>query len=342
MKKIIFITVWGTIFVLFGFLWCMAPLNNADKAFADDDLAFFKGKTVILIVSTRPGGDYDFFGRLIASGLKKYLPGSTVIVKNIPGGGMVIGANEIYKAIPNGLTIGTFNSGILVSQLVKSAGVHFDLAKFTWLGNAASDPRILSVGVKTPYKSIADLKNAAAPVKIPSSGVGSSAHNDGLMLKEVLGINIEMIPGYGGARTDMAVLRGEVDGRIGSYTSVMINIKDGLVVPVIQWGQKAADLPQVPFLADIAPANKKKLVALMDAMSFIGRPFAAPPNMKELRKQTIRKAFEQTLTDPEILAMAQKAKREIVFQSGQEVEKMIADALEQPPEVISFLKKMVE
>ena len=134
MKKTIFITVWGIIFVLLGFLWCMAPLNNADKAFADNDLAFFKGKTVVLIVSTRPGGDYDFFGRLIASGLKKYLPGSTVIVKNIPGGGMVIGANEIYKAIPNGLTIGTFNSGILVSQLVKSAGVHFDLSKFTWLG----------------------------------------------------------------------------------------------------------------------------------------------------------------------------------------------------------------
>jgi len=341
-KKLCMISLLGMAFWLAGLAHGILPEGKPAEVLAKDDLSFFKRKTIVLVVSTRPGGDYDFFGRLVAKGMQKHLPGSTVIVKNVPGGGMVIGANEIYKAAPNGLTFGTFNSGIIVAQLTKSPGVHFDLAKFTWLGNAAVFPRFLAVGTKTPYKKIEDLKTAPAPVKFPSSGVGSSAHNDGLMIKEIFGLNMEMIPGYGGARTDMAVMRGDVDGRIGSYPSVMKNVKEGLVRPILQWGVKAPDFPEVPFLPEIAPAGKKKIAALLDAMAFIGRPFAAPPNMSEARKRTVRNAFEQTLKDPEILAMAKKAQRELTYHSGPDVEAKIIDVLDQPTEVVSFLKKMTE
>jgi tripartite-type tricarboxylate transporter receptor subunit TctC len=336
------ISLLGMAFLLSALIWSVLPQGNTAEVYAKDDRSFFKRKTMVLIVSTRPGGDYDFFGRLVAKGLKKHLPGSTVIVKNVPGGGMVIGANEIYKAAPNGLTLGTFNSGIIVAQLTKSPGAKFDLAKYTWLGNAAVFPRFLAVSTKTPLKSIEDLKSAPRPVRFPSSGVGSSAHNDGLMLREILGINIEMIPGYGGARTDMAIMRGDVEGRIGSYPSVMKNVREGLLTPILQWGVKAPDFPEVPFLPEIAPADKKKVASLLDAMAFIGRPFAAPPKMSKKRSQTLREAFEQTLKDPEIVSMAKKAQRTLTFHSGPDVQKKILEVLEQPPEVVAFLKKMVE
>jgi len=68
---------------------------------------FYKGKVINYIVSTKPGGGYDAYARIIGKYMQKYIPGVTVIVKNIPGAGNIIGANEIYLAKPNGLTIGT-------------------------------------------------------------------------------------------------------------------------------------------------------------------------------------------------------------------------------------------
>ena len=45
---------------------------------------FYEGKVMKIIVSTKPGGGYDYYGRIIARFMQKYLPGSTIIVKN-PG-----------------------------------------------------------------------------------------------------------------------------------------------------------------------------------------------------------------------------------------------------------------
>ena len=86
MKRIFMISLFGMAFVLSGLIWSVLPQGNTAEVYAKDDRSFFKRKTMVLIVSTRPGGDYDFFGRLVAKGLKKHLPGSTVIVKNVPGG----------------------------------------------------------------------------------------------------------------------------------------------------------------------------------------------------------------------------------------------------------------
>src|ERR1700750_2376517 len=57
---------------------------------------FFKGKTVTYIVSTAPGGGYDLYGRLVSEYMQKYLPGSTFIVKNVPGAGNIVGTNLLF------------------------------------------------------------------------------------------------------------------------------------------------------------------------------------------------------------------------------------------------------
>jgi len=78
--------------------------------------AFYERKTITLIVATKPGGGYDFYGRLMARFMEKYLPGSTVIVKNVPGAGHIIGTNEMHHSKPNGLTFATFNRGLFLMQ----------------------------------------------------------------------------------------------------------------------------------------------------------------------------------------------------------------------------------
>ena len=135
---------------------------------------FFKGKTVTYIVSTAPGGGYDLYGRLVAEYMQKYLPGSTFVVKNVPGAGHLIGANTIYASKPDGLTIGTFNTGLIYNQLINTEGVKFDLTKMSWIGKAASEPRVFVVGAQSPIKTFEDLRAQKEPVNFATSGIGSS------------------------------------------------------------------------------------------------------------------------------------------------------------------------
>ena len=100
---------------------------------------FYEGKTMTLIVATKPGGGYDFYARLASKFMEKYLPGSTIIVKNVPGAGHIIGCNTTYSAKPNGLTFGTFNRALPLAQVAGLKGIKFDLSKMTWLGSAAAD-----------------------------------------------------------------------------------------------------------------------------------------------------------------------------------------------------------
>jgi putative tricarboxylic transport membrane protein len=105
-------------------LWSVA-------ATAQDGAAFFNGKTVTYIVATEPGGGYDTNGRLVAEFMQKHLPGSTFVVQNMPGAGHLVGTNYIYASEPDGLTIGTFNTGLIYGQLTGKDGIKFDLTKIS-------------------------------------------------------------------------------------------------------------------------------------------------------------------------------------------------------------------
>ena len=134
------------------------------------DADFFKGKTVTYIVATGPGGGYDTYSRLIARYLQKYLPGSRVLVRNVPGAGHIVGANTIYAAKPDGLTIGMFNTGLIYDQMIKRPGVMFDLGKFSWIGKAADDTRALMVSKTSGFKNIDDILKAKAQIKFAAAG----------------------------------------------------------------------------------------------------------------------------------------------------------------------------
>src|SRR3954464_11630781 len=119
---------------------------------------FYKSKAVTYIVSTAPGGGYDLYGRLIAEYMQRYLPGSTFVVKNVPGAGHMIGTNTIYASKADGLTIGTFNTGLIYNQLIGAEGVKFAFNKMSWIGKASADPGVVVAGPQSPIKSFEELR----------------------------------------------------------------------------------------------------------------------------------------------------------------------------------------
>src|SRR3954467_15291700 len=136
----------------------IVSLGFPSAALAQSEADFFKGKTVNYIIATAPGGGYDYYGRLVAEYMQKHIPGSTFVVRNVPGAGHIVGANTIYASKPDGLTIGTFNTGLIYNQLVGLDGLKADLTKMSWLGKASTDPRAVVISVNSPIKTFADLQ----------------------------------------------------------------------------------------------------------------------------------------------------------------------------------------
>ena len=311
----------------------------ADPA-AADGAAYFKGKTVKYIVATSPGGGYDFYGRLIAKYMEKNIPGSTFVVVNKPGGGHKIGANLIYNSKANGLTIGMFNTGLIYSQVIGQKGIKFDLAKMSWIGKAAADPRVIMVASQGPFKTVDDLSAAKKTVKFSASGVGTSGYNDTQMLGKVLGWNFKQILGYRGTQSELAMRRGEIDAAVGSLSSAELFVKNGYgrLLAVIG-GPK---MPGVPQLIDVVKTkNAKAIAALIGSQASLARFTAGPPDIPADRLGALRAAYKAAMANETLRAQAAKAGRPIDPAYGDDVRDQVRAALNQPPEVVALVRNIL-
>jgi tripartite-type tricarboxylate transporter receptor subunit TctC len=309
---------------------------TAKNASAADGAAFYKGKTVTYIVATGAGGGYDFYGRLVAKYMQKYLPGSTFVVKNVPGAGHIIGANQIANAKPNGQTLGIFNTGLIFAQLLGRKGVKFDLTKMTWIGKAATDPRVIMVAAQTSIKTLDDLKTAKTPVRFATAGVGSSAYNDTMMLAKALGWNMKMIFGYDGTDAELAMRRGEIDASIGSLSSATLFVNNGYGRFIAQIG--GTPTSGVPMLANIVKEkNAKSITALIGSQAELARFTAGPGGIPADRTAALIAAYKKSMEDKELIVQAEKAGRPVEPLYGEDVAKAVRAALDQPPETVAMV-----
>jgi tripartite-type tricarboxylate transporter receptor subunit TctC len=312
----------------------------AAPAYAQSGADYFKGKTVTYIVSTAPGGGYDLYGRLIAEYMQRYLPGSTFIVKNVPGAGHLIGANTIYASKPDGLTIGTFNTGLIYNQLIATDGVKFDLTKMSWIGKAASEPRVFVVGSQSPIKTFAELQAQKEPVNFATSGIGSSNYVEINSLTNVLKLPIKVLTGYNGNDDQLAMRRGEVAGGMGSRSSFDQFVANGFGRYIAQIGGKEKDVPQLKDL--VKDPNAQSIVALIQSQGDIARLTAGPPGIPKPQLDALIEAYKKALEDKELQEKAAKLERPVDPAYGDEVLKMVQAALNQKPEIIANLKSALE
>lgn len=303
--------------------------------------AFFRGKTITYIVATSPGGGYDTYGRLVARYMSKYLPGTKIIVRNLPGAGHVIGADTIYAAKPDGLTIGTFNTGLIYMQLLQAPGVRFDLTKMSWIGKAASDPRVLVVSRKSGITSVRQLLDPSKPPTVLfAAGMGSAGYLDTRLAAVAIHLNVRLIPGYGGSEGTMSMLRGETEGTIGSESSYAQFVKQGQGSYLLQFGgPRAGSIPHaMPFAAT---PDAKKLLSLIAAESEVSRLTAGPPGIPADRLELLRRVYLEALADPGFQAQARKMDAPVEPLGGREVQQVIDQALQLPPSGLRLLQQAV-
>lgn len=296
-----------------------------------DAAAYYKGKNLTLVVPYKPGGGYDTWGRLLAPYLGKYT-GTRVIVKNMPGAGGMLGINEVYNARPNGLTINIQNAvAAVTNQLVGVKGVRYDLLKYNWLGRVTTDTRVLAMRKGAAVKSIEALIKSKTPIKIGATGLGGSTYVDAVITKKALNLPVEIIHGYdSSSEIDLGLLRKEIEGTYGSYSSRLGMVNAGEQFIILQSGkERAEEMPDVPTWFEAASSEKaKRILAVLTAMHETGRPLATPPGVAPERVAFLRQALDKTMQDPDFIKSAKKAKRQIDYVSGQEIEAIIRTSLE--------------
>jgi tripartite-type tricarboxylate transporter receptor subunit TctC len=312
----------------------------AGPAVAQTGADFFKGKTVTYIVATAAGGGFDLYGRLVAEGMQRYLPGSTFVVKNVPGAGHLVGTNTLYAAKGDGLTVGTFSTGILYNQLVKLDGVKFDLEQMSWIGKAASDPRVITIGTQSPIKTYQELAAQKTPVNFSTAGVGGGAYVETVMLTNALKLPTKILTGYQGTDDQLAIRRGEITGTLASRSSWEAFVANGYGRFIAQIGGKQTDVPQLITMID--DPQGKSLIALIRSQGEISRLTAGPPGIPADRLDALREAYRKTMEDPEILAKAMKLERPLEPAYGEEVRQMVRAALDQSSETIALLKQALQ
>jgi len=300
---------------------------------------FFKGKNLDFIVPYSPGGGFDTYARLLAPIIQKHIPGVTVVVRNVPGAGSVIGTNTVYLAKPDGLTIAIINvPGMVFNQVGESEGVKFDLEKFSWLARVTSESHILAMNSKGEIQSVEDLKNTKKTIKLGLTGVGSDDYFGAIVLFNAFGVSMNPIPGYGGqAEASLAVMRGEVDGTQATYSSMRSLLESKEVVAILQLANEKDMIEGIPNAIDILEGKDRDLVAAITNIFTLDRSIVGPPEIPEDRLKVLRDAIYNSLNDPEFLATCETAKRPISSLEGSVVEGLIKDTMAQAGEIKTIL-----
>ena len=313
---------------------------------------FYEGKTIRFIVGFSAGGGYDAYTRTIARHMGKHVPGNPVfVVDNMPGAGSLISANYSYKvAKPDGLTIGHFIGGLFLQQLLGKPGVEFDSLKFEYIGVPAQDNFILGVAKSTGITAPEKWITSKQVVKFGGVATGSGTDDFPNLLKATISLPIQMVSGYKGtADIRLAFNSGEIAGLSNSWESTKSTwkkeLETGDFVPVLQVTNKPhPELPKLPLAVNLARTDDaKKLIQTVARVHGPSvRPYVVPPGTPKDRVQILRKAFMDTMKDPEFLAEAKKASLDINPDDGAELEQNVKDIFKLDQSLIAKLKEILK
>jgi tripartite-type tricarboxylate transporter receptor subunit TctC len=333
--------------VLLPFLFLGAIITDASAE--NEPVAFYKGKTITLLVGSPPGGGYDLYARLIARYMGQHIRGTPAfVVQNMPGAGSNVAAAYIYNvAAKDGTVMGALFMGAVVDPLFGEGkrSTH-DAAKFNYIGNANSDAYVCLVRTDAPVKSMSDAFEKE--LILGASGEGAGTRDYPTLLRNLLGVKFKVVTGYPGTREiNLALESGEVQGACGqTWSSVAVTypqwFKNNLIKPLVQEsnvGYPGLDRMGVPLVRDFAKTEEqRKVLELFYSQAAFGRPYVVAPDVLPDRVAELRKAFMETMTGADLVAEANRVKIDIEALSGEVLQDALTKMYAAPPELVETIK----
>ncbi|MPZ38435.1 MAG: hypothetical protein GEU95_10250 [Rhizobiales bacterium] len=321
-----------------------ATLYLPAQSFAGPVEEFYRGKRLTVYGGSSSGGGTDIYGRTIARFIAKHIPGQpSVTVINMPGANGLVVANQLYRSLPkDGTAIGTFDRAAAMHSIWGNPAAQFVATELNWIGSANIDTSLCV----TWHTSGIDTLDKFLTREVV---LGSSAIYHANLLNSLFGAKLKQVRGYpGGNDIVLALERGEVQGRCNwSWSSIISTrsewIRDKKINVLLQFAEeKHLELPNVPLVTDLAKTEQQRqMLDLTLSSQTMARPFAAPPSVPAERTSALRKAFIDTIRDPEFLAAAKAQQLEVSPVSGQKIQDILAQIATTPKDVIRTLRDVV-
>ncbi len=281
------ITMMGTLLLALALAVSCAPEVQPAATPAD----FYKGKTIDLVVSASPGGFIDLTARIIAS----YLGGDTgasVVVTNRGGAGGLEGMNYLYKAKPDGLTLGmTSATKFVANKVLAEPAAVYEIEKFSYIMSVGRRQSYFFVSPEGPYQSVADLQDAK-DLKIGGGSPSGYVSLGGLTVIKLLGLDAKVITGLSGdSGRALAVKRGEIIGYSLNIPGALASIEAGMVKPMFVLATKRDPLrPDVPAITELVDLTGEDLalVRLWETALVSSNLLVASPGIPEDRLAFLR------------------------------------------------------
>lgn len=281
---------------------------------------FYQGKTINVVYGGGPGGTVDLRFRATAAVLRKHIPGRpTFVIEYMPGGGSRKAGNFIYRARPDGLTMGVMLSSFVPAAVLGLSGVLYDIDKLNYLGSPTSGEPYIFVTRKEARLDSIDKLRGTSGVRIGAQSVGHNLYNIGRISAYVLGMkDPRFITGFAqGDEVNVAMMQGEMDGRWTIQQTLVRQAPDWIEKKLVDF-HLVHDVPkgrrhshpvyaQLPDLERFTKSDReRKLLAMQRAFVSAGTPFLLPPGTPADRVRLLRDAMRKTFADPEFKAEFKK------------------------------------
>ncbi len=272
---------------------------------------YFQGKTIILVQGREPGGTGALRAQAAIPFLRKYLPGEPIIVTQfMPGGGGRKAANHVYRvARADGLTIGGMSSSLVTNAILDTGGVQYDIDKLIYLGSPVSAFHYVFLSRKEAGLNTLDKLRSATGVRIGAQEVGHDIYITGRLFAYLMDLkDPRFVTGYGGPEIDIALARGELDGRANALETLGLRnaeeMEKGLLdlhaLVEIPRGNRPEGFARLPEIESFAKSEReRKLLTMYRAFRLVGTPYVLAPGTPKPQVQILQDAMRKTLGDPE-------------------------------------------
>jgi hypothetical protein len=269
----------------------------------------FEGKTIQLIINSRPGGGTDASARQIGNILVEHLPGKPgVVYRNLPGGGGIKANNYFYaKVKPDGLTILSGSRTQVSPFKLRHRAAKYDPSKYRFIGGTGRLGTLILIN-KNQTARLTDSK--ARPLAFGGIDGERSGSHAAVWGKEFLGWNVKFVLGYGGTPAMLlAARRGEIDM---VHHQTIFGLRPLLAdnqVAVAQLGIANLDgkmvrrksFPNIPLMGDLlAPkmnAEAKKAFATWLEDQIVEKWMALPPKTSDAITNAYIAAYKAVMND---------------------------------------------
>lgn len=306
---------------------------------------FYKGKTIELISGAAPGSAPDLLAQLIAPYLKEYT-GATVIVKNMTGGGGIQGHNYVWRANPDGLTIGVHNFLIIaLADIFEDPGALWKVEKFGYLFGVGSEPPVFVVRPHGPYQSVQALR-AAKNLKLAGDTATGNFTLGGCTVAGLLDLDAKVVPGLKSAQNLLAIAQGQLDGAAFVVSVALTGLRQNQVKPLFVLDTKRHPaLPDTPALTELVnlSGDKLKLIKPWGNTLLGSQMVFTSPGVPNDRVAFLQEAFNQMGKQSQIRQQVAELMcySSVAYLTGVELTKMANTVTQQKTELKETLKGLL-